>query len=226
MLNIIERYGRNTLGQDYAVGDIHGYFTRLQTALDGVGFNPATDRLFSVGDTVDRGPESEKALDWHAKPWFHAVRGNHEDIAIRFAQGNPVDPDSYRINGGGWFMDLAPKEQLLFAHVFSQLPFAIEVETTAGLVGLIPADCPGKDWFKLDGALRASRSARDLCLWSRKRLELENRSVVAGVQAVVVGHTPVRDHVWLGNVCHIDTGGWTADGHFTLLNLETLKPGQ
>jgi len=28
------------------------------------------DRLFSVGDLVNRGSESEQVLGWLAKPWF------------------------------------------------------------------------------------------------------------------------------------------------------------
>ncbi|MBP5140546.1 serine/threonine protein phosphatase, partial [Pseudomonas chlororaphis] len=45
-----QRFELNTAGRDFAVGDIHGYFTKLQAALDAIGFNPAVDRLFSVGD--------------------------------------------------------------------------------------------------------------------------------------------------------------------------------
>ncbi|HEY9280179.1 MAG TPA: metallophosphoesterase, partial [Eoetvoesiella sp.] len=192
--------------------------------------NPVADRLFSVGDLVDRGPESEKSLDWLAKPWFHAIKGNHEDIAVRFAKGNPVDPEIYRRNGGGWFIDLLPDERVRFAAAFSALPFVIEIETAGGLVGLIHADCPRKNWADLEAALRSSRTARDICIWSRQRLQSEFPGVVTGVRAVVVGHTPLSRPVVLGNVFHIDTGGWEVEGYFTLLDLETLevvfpKPG-
>src|SRR5690606_31496336 len=105
MTQMIQCFERNTVGRDFAVGDIHGHFARLSAALDAAGFDPAKgDRLFSVGDLVDRGPECEKAIDWLAEPWFHAVRGNHEDIAIRYAKGNPVDQAIYSRNGGDWFM--------------------------------------------------------------------------------------------------------------------------
>lgn len=218
----IQCYERNTQGRDFAVGDVHGYFKRLQTVLDKAGFDPSTDRLFSVGDLVDRGPESKDVLQWLAKPWFHAVKGNHEDIAVRFAKGNPVDVDAYRANGGGWFIDLEPSEQLRFAQAFEALPLAIEVVTEQGLVGLVHADCPQKNWANLDAALRASKSDRSLCIWSRARLENEYPGVVAGVRAVVVGHTPLSKPVVLGNVYHIDTGGWQAGGYFTLLDLNTL----
>jgi hypothetical protein len=100
------RIAANTRGRDLAVGDIHGHFQRLQQCLDGVGFNPAVDRLFSVGDLVDRGPHSAQALDWLAQPWFHAVQGNHESLAINHLRGGRLDLDMYRAAGGGWFLDL------------------------------------------------------------------------------------------------------------------------
>ncbi|HUH61058.1 MAG TPA: metallophosphoesterase [Candidimonas sp.] len=215
-------YEQNLLGRDFAVGDIHGHFSKLQIALDRMGFNPKQDRLFAVGDLVDRGPESEQVIDWLNKPWFHGLKGNHEDIAIRYAKGNAIDPESYRFNGGGWFMDLAHEEQQRYAQAFCALPMALEVETAAGLVGLVHADCPERTWSTLDDALRASRATRDFCMWSRNRVQTANASRVDGVRAVVVGHTPLATPLLLGNVYHIDTGGWTDDGYFTLLNLQSL----
>ena len=70
---LIRRFSPNRLGRDLAVGDIHGYFALLQQALDSIDFDPERDRLFSVGDLTDRGPECAKALDWLARPWFHPV---------------------------------------------------------------------------------------------------------------------------------------------------------
>ena len=60
---MIKRFGRNTLGRDFAVGDIHGCYSRLQAALETVGFCRKSDRLFSIGDLVDRGAESERVHD-------------------------------------------------------------------------------------------------------------------------------------------------------------------
>lgn len=65
------RLPRNERGRDLLVGDVHGQFSGLRAALERVGFNPdAGDRLISVGDLVDRGPESDAAIDWLAYPWF------------------------------------------------------------------------------------------------------------------------------------------------------------
>lgn len=222
MAQTIQRFARNPVGRDFAVGDIHGHFTRLQAALDTEGFDPAKgDRLFSVGDLVDRGPECERAIDWLAEPWFHAVRGNHEDLAIRYSKGNPVDPVIYSRNGGDWFMAMDHIRQKRFGAAFDALPYAIEVETDGGLIGLIHANVPVNDWSGLGDAL-LSRHARDMAMWDRGRIESRDTSGVAGIKAVVVGHTPLRDAVCLGNVFHIDTGGWTANGHFTLLDLSAV----
>lgn len=230
-MTIIQRYTCNEIGRDFAVGDIHGHFTRLQRRLVEVGFDFDKDRLFSVGDLVDRGPECESALEWLREPWFHAVQGNHEDIAILYAKGNPVDAQNYAMNGGGWFMAMDHIRQKEFGSAFEALPIAAEVETEEGVVGLIHADCPFSDWSMLKAALEAppKRSAlmsvRDQCLWSRGRIQSEDHSGVAGIRAVVVGHTPLRRPVVLGNVYHIDTGGWLQDGsgYFTLLDLKTLQ---
>jgi hypothetical protein len=79
------RLARNARGRDLIVGDIHGHFTKLAAALEAIGFDDSIDRLISVGDLVDRGPESLLALGWLAKPWFHAVRGNHEDMLCMYS---------------------------------------------------------------------------------------------------------------------------------------------
>lgn len=218
MSDMIQRIGPNLRGRDIAVGDIHGHFLRLETALADVAFDPHRDRLFSVGDLVDRGPDSISALDWLAKPWFHAVRGNHEDYATRY---RTVDVENWVINGGAWFQLLPDAQKQHVADVFATLPYALEVETVGGVVGIVHADCPVENWQDLHDALARS-STRDKCIWSRTRINDEDTRGVAGIRAVVVGHTPILSPMTLGNVHHIDTAGWTSTGHFTLLDLSSM----
>lgn len=221
MPELFIRFPINTIGRDFAVGDIHGHFSRLQTVLDHVGFDPESDRLFSVGDLVDRGPESARVVDWLAKPWFHAVRGNHEDYVCRY---QTVDRDNWIINGGSWFLSLPQPEQDALSHLMLSLPIAIEVETPQGPVGIVHADVPCLQWAALPELLRSKR-ARSICMWSRDRIRSENESGVGGVRAVIVGHQPLSQPVVLNNVYHIDTRGWLPEegGYFTLLDLHTLK---
>ena len=221
----VKRFAANTAGRDFAVGDIHGHFTRLQTALDAAGFDPAVDRLFSVGDLVDRGPECEDVIKWLNKPWFHPVRGNHDDYVCRF---DTCDIGNWMYNGGTWFVGMPLNEQQNYQVMFQDLPIAIEVETAQGLIGIVHADCPFPSWGQLRTELESPESNKQLkqvqnsCMWSRSRIQDGDASGVAGIRAMVVGHTPLRQPAVLGNVYHIDTGGWM-DGHFTLLNLQTLE---
>lgn len=225
---LIKRYPANTAGRDFAVGDVHGHFTLLQQALDAVGFDPSVDRLFSVGDLVDRGPECEDVIRWLNKPWFHPVRGNHDDYVCRY---DTCDIGNWLQNGGSWFVGLPSLEQANYAVLFRDLPIAIEVETPAGLVGIVHADCPFPSWFQLQYALTAELPWKELklvmntCMWSRSRIEHGDLAGVQDIYAVVTGHTPLRRPALLGNVFHIDTMGWRPqdDGYFTLLDLHTLK---
>lgn len=225
---LVKRFQKNTSGKDFAVGDIHGHFTMLQKALDEVGFNPAADRLFSVGDLVDRGPECEQVLSWLDKPWFHPVRGNHDDYVCRY---DTCDTGNWLQNGGAWFMALTWEERGEFAAQFRELPIAIEVETADGPVGLVHADCPFPTWQYLLGQLEGGahggqlRNIKNCCMWSRRRVELEDIGGVDGVRALVVGHTPLCRPQVLGNVIHIDTAGWQPKqgGYFTLLELGDMQ---
>ena len=46
----------------YAIGDIQGCDTALGALLEAIGFSADRDRLWFVGDIVNRGPESLQAL--------------------------------------------------------------------------------------------------------------------------------------------------------------------
>ncbi|VVO21437.1 metallophosphoesterase [Pseudomonas fluorescens] len=228
-MNEVQRFNINSAGRDFAVGDIHGHFTRLQEALDTVDFNPLVDRLFSVGDLVDRGPESLDVDAWLLrKTWFHAVRGNHEQMTIDSYQAGRVSDQCamHFINGGAWFYGLSRVEQACYANLFAELPLVIEVETAGGPVGIVHADVPRGSWSDLIEALAGDDTEAEhvaaMCLWSRRRITNEDHEGVSGIRAVIVGHTVVPRPVVLGNVYYIDTGVCMG-GHFTLLELSTLE---
>ena len=228
-MSFVKHFERNTSGRDFAVGDIHGCFKLLQTELDNMGFDPERDRLFSVGDLVDRGPDSDLSLDWIDHPWFHAVRGNHEDMAIRYPSDN-MDAANYAMNGGSWNVSNPRHEQLAFSCAFDALPVAIEVETEAGLVGIVHADCPFPTWRDFTTSLddpgmsnKMRKAVFEAALWSRERIQDEDRSGVPDVRAVIVGHTPLKKPTALGNVYYIDTGAVFREGYFTFIDLATLE---
>lgn len=201
-MNVL-RLEKNTNGRDFLIGDIHGCFSRLRALLDAAAFDESRDRLFSVGDLVDRGPESHQAMEWLDKPWFFAVRGNHEQMAINFAAGHN-HPFQYERNGGRWFIDLPDIEQQWIASRFEQLPLGIEVPVGDRRVGIVHAEVPGNDWHRLE---LATGAARETALWSRTIIDRGEDIEVANIDYVFVGHTPVDAELRaLGNIIYTDTG--------------------
>jgi serine/threonine protein phosphatase 1 len=225
----IQRLRKNIVGRDLIVGDIHGCFTKLQAALHDIDFDEQNDILISVGDLVDRGPESDLVLEWLAKPWFYAILGSHEDMAIQYA-ARQIPAGYYSGNGGGWFILNPDYLQREIAEAFGRLPLAIELETDEGLVAIIHADCPYHDWptfvraYSTLGELSMERMHMvQHSLWSRNRHDFETTTEVTGVRAVVVGHNPGPAIRQLGNVIFIDTGA-VRGGDLTVLDAATLQP--
>lgn len=208
-MECVKHFDKNIQGRDFVVGDVHGCFTLLQKELDKLSFDPVADRLFFVGDLVDRGPESEEFWDYLRQPWAHSVRGNHEDLVIGSVREGENSNQSaiHYINGGEWLYGLPLVEQQCYACVLEELPLAIEIETDKGLVGIIHAECPLGDWnlFKSMYACNKDRFEA-VAMWARTKIEHKDTSNVIGLHKLYVGHTPCKDVVVLGNVEYIDTG--------------------
>lgn len=214
------KFEQNAHGRDFVVGDIHGCYDHLEQGLHLLGFDETRDRLFSVGDLVDRGPSSQDALDWIARPWFHAVRGNHEQDIISAATAGGVDRDRHIRNGAGWFYSLSQSRQQLYAKAFTTLPYAMSVETEDGRVGIVHAEVFGHwDDFLTDlahGNERVITSA----LRGRLRNTHADTDEVAGVSRVYVGHTILRKITCLGNTVYLDTGA-VKGGDLSILDVAT-----
>jgi bis(5'-nucleosyl)-tetraphosphatase (symmetrical) len=71
----------------WIVGDIHGCAAELDTLLATVGFDTACDELWSVGDIINRGPDSLAAARLWRDVGGRAVVGNHERYACGVAAG-------------------------------------------------------------------------------------------------------------------------------------------
>jgi len=104
MKNPIKTLDPNLKGRDFVIGDLHGSYEALMNLLTNVNFDPEKDRLISVGDLVDRGPESQRCLGLLREPWFHAVLSNHEQMMLDAFRGRPMGAYWF-MNGGAWGME-------------------------------------------------------------------------------------------------------------------------
>lgn len=89
----------------YVIADLHGRFDLLELALERLAMRKP-GRLITLGDYVDRGPQSKQIIDrlmtWDGRKVWDVVclQGNHEDIMLKTCR-KPLDPDWWIGNGGG-----------------------------------------------------------------------------------------------------------------------------
>jgi len=201
----------------WVVSDIHGCYQWLMDELKRRHFNPYEDLLISVGDIIDRGPDSVSCLALMHEKWFRAVRGNHEQMALDSLQDN--DFALWTMNGGIWFARLESGQQkraLALLEECRMLPIIIEITCANGLNVIAHADYPSEEyaWNKPVSEQRV--------LWDRNRLMgfmAGKGQGIRGADHFWFGHTPLDKRYDFNNLHYIDTGA-VFDGYFTLVQLQ------
>ena len=230
----------NRAGLDYFVGDIHGAFDRLQAELSRMGFRTDVDRLISVGDLIDRGPQSVAAEQWLGLPYFHAVRGNHEEMYLTWrrlgavrAEQQRFEDEAYFRNGGAWVRDMAEMDHMALEALIERLPYVITVPALDGrLVAAVHAGFPdGSSWPQLINA-PLTQDMINSFVWDRNRIRfhqgqrgsrpLWDEGIIPGLHAVVCGHVRVQRPTWAGRFLCLETRGWAPDGRFSVTPLSTI----
>jgi serine/threonine protein phosphatase 1 len=225
----------NSKGHDYIVGDIHGMFFELQNLLNYVKFNEHNDRLFSVGDIIDRGPYSLKCLELINKPWFFITKGNHEDMMIQsLIHHDNSYMDCWLNNGGHWINDINSNSQKqLIADLtikLNSLPLIISVGNDINRFNICHADLTQYNHYhdiipisnySIDNWQFNDDDEYNM-LWSRtifneydlfKSNKLKYHSY--DLSLTYVGHTPHFNHIPIQIEKHIyiDTGASMMNHH-------------
>jgi serine/threonine protein phosphatase 1 len=63
------------------IGDIHGHYDALISLLEAIA-PTSDDRLYFLGDLIDRGPQSAKVVDFVFKNNYKCLLGNHEQMLL------------------------------------------------------------------------------------------------------------------------------------------------
>jgi serine/threonine protein phosphatase 1 len=187
----VTRLPPNLLGRDFIIGDLHGHYDTLMSLLDARDFDREIDRVISVGDLVDRGPQSWLCLQLIREPWFYVVQGNHESHLLDMARAvsgalakgrkavDILDSLQRFIDGvdGHWFrewlLDEGNHAELpALIELLDSLPHVITVRGGATDYNVVHAELPAAG-IECDDQLESSDPAMDVVrtqalMWSRK----------------------------------------------------------
>lgn len=199
---------RGICGDDYrhvwVVGDLHGCYQQLKQQLVVRKFDERCDLLISVGDLIDRGPDSAACLALLDAPWFTSVVGNHESMAQAVLQGD--GSHRWRDNGGEWYFDLSAVHRYSvdrLIHLSALLPHILEVKLQSRLYVIAHADYPSTRYY-----FGLPVNVEDV-LWGRRRLLRAQSGIhqrIEGADRFIFGHTPIDKVSTYANQLYIDTG--------------------
>lgn len=84
----------------YIMSDMHGQYGRYKAMLEKIGLKDE-DRLYILGDAIDRGPGSLEILfDIMSRDNVEMFLGNHEHMMLTFMEGSDRISWFYGVNGG------------------------------------------------------------------------------------------------------------------------------
>ena len=202
-----------------AIGDIHGCFKALQAVVSAADIS-INDRLVTLGDYVDRGPEVPQVLAWLRARYLSGnlipLLGNHElmmqasrkEVSLReqwLEFGGRMTLAAYSLDGENLNFDDIPDEDWSF--IDRDCVRFHETETHIFVHAGLHPDLP------------LSKQYEQILFWDRSTIHPPHCSG----KTMVCGHTPQdggypADH---GHAIYIDTGVYQEGGWLTCLDVES-----
>ena len=210
----------------YVFSDVHGHFRPLDRLLERV--SPSSDdRIYMLGDMIDRGPEPIEVVKCcHDLPNTTVLMGNHEDLMLSYYidPRNPTNQINWEINGAAstqqGFRALPADERVELATWMFTLPIYAQVEVADQRyllvhAGIDPVRIPAHEgpWSEADIDELILDQRRDDLVWIRDDFWGAPTGLVndrgEGV-IVIAGHTPTRYLDYMADLP--DRASMNADG--------------
>ena len=204
------------------IGDIHGQYDALRCVLDRSGYDPEYDRLISLGDEVDGGPDSYKVIDYLAAlPNVISVRSNHMDWWMNYIK-TTVELPIWTAQGGRatlWSYECANRGKVPIRHTeyaHKAIPYYIDSKNRifihGGFIPNVPLEKQDIETF----------------IWDRQLIGYARNNVINDFNHVFVGHTTtVYYHsltpLTFNNLTMMDTGAGWPGGKLSVMDVDTRE---
>jgi serine/threonine protein phosphatase 1 len=135
-------------------GDVHGQFDGLMRLIDFIKFS-SNDKLYFLGDLIDRGNRSADVVRWVIENGHTCLRGNHEQMcldAFDSYEGSLIWK-GWLLNGGSSTLQSYGEEGVPKEHIkwMKQLPLYLDLGDSwlvhAGLNPSLPLELQGASEF-------------------------------------------------------------------------------
>jgi serine/threonine protein phosphatase 1 len=77
------------------IGDVHGHYDGLMKLLEAIDPD-RSDRIYFVGDLIDRGPKSAQVVKFVKESSYQCVLGNHEQLLLEGLRQNKINKAAFQ----------------------------------------------------------------------------------------------------------------------------------
>lgn len=146
----------------YVIGDVHGCALELKELCEKIISRDFGAQFYSVGDLVNKGPDSQSVLDLVRKYKIQCIRGNHENALLKWIALPKKDRKAYQSEELAQYRDLKSVERWI-----QSLPYYLDL----GDFLLVHA---GLEPNKTNLAQMSPRVLTTIRYWDGLGLELNN----------------------------------------------------
>lgn len=183
---------------NWVIGDVHGCFEPLMRLLQKIHFDRTVDKLYFLGDLIDRGPNMQEVLDfvWKGQEegWAETIIGNHEDMWIQ------------AVDGAGMYIHSFEQHSSSYPHTEAQLGRS-GIEKMVEWARTLPVAIVMEDVILVHGGMESfkpfTHHTRDQLLWTRSHEEIPGE--FRDWKTIIHGHTPIQKPLIRRDRCNIDT---------------------
>lgn len=185
----------------YVTSDLHGEYNLFMELLNKINFDKTKDKLYILGDVVDRGNKSIELLQYiyQNRESMILLKGNHEEMML---DGITVKNYHMWFGNGGLntyreYESLTTQIQKQLFKYIRELPCLLQIKVSNTNFILshagVETDHNGKILPQQD---------QDFLLWARE--EFLNDTEIANDVIAIVGHTPTvnihnKDTIWVSD---------------------------
>lgn len=200
----------NPAGSDYVISDVNGCLSVLTSLLNSVNFS-SNDRLFLVGNIIDKGAHSKELIDFTSADNIFPILGSSELIMCMALHPqasrstSELFMEQWDLHGGQWRHSLAKSELSRLYSIVSKWPLSVTVKGDS-VFGMVHSEPPFDNWEQFVSSELSYEVLNDATT-GQTILQGSRDGYIAGVDCVVCGHTQLaRPPVIVGNCRFINHG--------------------